>query len=75
MSRTLIGAIAAFAFALAASPAQAGFRDSCETTDGHTICTGTVPTFIYYRMSAAKDYSGMIVPSFPLQAAAQVQVR
>lgn len=45
MSRTLIGAIAAFAFALAASPAQAGFRDSCETTDGHTICTGTVESF------------------------------
>ena len=43
MSRTLIGAIAALA--LTAAPAQAGFRDSCETHDAHTICTGMVASF------------------------------
>ena len=40
-----------------------------------TICTGTVPTFIYYNMSAAKDFSGVILRGMSLNAAAQVQVR
>jgi pilus assembly protein CpaE len=40
-----------------------------------TVCTGTVPTFIYYKMSAAKDFAGIIVPTIPLQATAQVQAR
>ena len=30
---------------LLAAPAQAGFRDSCETKETHTICTGTVESF------------------------------
>jgi predicted acyl esterase len=37
--------IAAFAVALMAAPAQAGFRDSCEQHDAHEICTGTVESF------------------------------
>ena len=40
-----------------------------------TVCPGTVPTFIYYRMSAAKDYSGILLRGLPLNASAQVQVR
>ena len=34
-----------FALLVAAAPAQAGFRDSCETHDAHTICTGMVESF------------------------------
>ena len=37
--------IAAFAVALMAAPAHAGFRDSCEQHDAHRICTGTVESF------------------------------
>ena len=33
------------AMLFAAAPAQAGFRDSCETQDKHTLCTGTVESF------------------------------
>jgi pilus assembly protein CpaE len=40
-----------------------------------TVCTGTVPTFIYYRMSAEKDFSGVLLRGLPLSTAAQVQVR
>jgi dipeptidyl aminopeptidase/acylaminoacyl peptidase len=35
----------ALGLALVAAPAQAGFRDSCETHDAHTLCTGTVESF------------------------------
>jgi predicted acyl esterase len=38
-------AAAGLAFALAAAPAEAGFRDSCEKHDAHQICTGTVESF------------------------------
>ena len=40
-----------------------------------TVCSGTVPTFIYYEMSAAKNFSGVLLRSVPLRATAQVQVR
>ena len=36
---------AAFAFALLAAPAHAGFRDTCEKHDTHEICTGMVESF------------------------------
>ena len=36
---------AGLALALMAAPAHAGFRDSCETHDTHTICTGMVESF------------------------------
>ena len=36
---------AALGLALTAAPAQAGFRDTCETHDTHQICTGMVESF------------------------------
>ena len=42
-NRALIGALAGLA--LAAAPAQAGFRDSCERKTTHRICTGMVESF------------------------------
>ncbi|MGH2838000.1 MAG: alpha/beta fold hydrolase [Thermoleophilaceae bacterium] len=38
-------AATAFALLLAAAPAQASFRDSCETHEKHTVCTGMVESF------------------------------
>jgi predicted acyl esterase len=38
-------AATALALLFAAAPAQAGFRDSCETQDEYTICDGTVESF------------------------------
>ena len=40
-----------------------------------TICPGETPTFIYYRMSAEKDFSGILARNIPLGSSAQVQVR
>ncbi len=39
------------------------------------VCTGPVPTLIFYKMSAAKKFSGVLMHGFPLRAQAQVQVR
>jgi hypothetical protein len=50
--------------------------DSPETSvPCSTVCTGTVPTFIFYRMSAAKDYSGILLRGLSLSSSTQVQVR
>ena len=43
MRRALIAAAAALT--LAAPPAQAGFRDSCERQGAVRLCTGTVESF------------------------------
>jgi pimeloyl-ACP methyl ester carboxylesterase len=43
MRRALL--VATAALALTAAPAQAGFRDSCETQEEYTICNGTVESF------------------------------
>jgi predicted acyl esterase len=43
VSRALIAALVALL--LVAVPARADFRDSCETDDQYTICTGTVGSF------------------------------
>lgn len=40
-----------------------------------TICTGNQPTLIFYRMSAAKTYSGILFPRFDFNPVLQVQVR
>ena len=40
-----------------------------------TVCTGTVPTFTFYGMSAAKSYDGMILPPISFNAHLDVQVR
>lgn len=40
-----------------------------------TICTGSRPTEIYYRMTAAKTHAGILFALFTLGPAMQVQVR
>jgi pilus assembly protein CpaE len=40
-----------------------------------TTCTGLTPTFVYYRVSAAKIYSGMIMPAITMSPSVLVQVR
>lgn len=40
-----------------------------------TVCTGSKPTFIYYRMTGAKTYTGWIMPTFDFDRAMQVQIR
>ena len=40
-----------------------------------TVCPGPTPTLIYYKMSAAKEFSGVLMRGLPLEARAQVQVR
>jgi pilus assembly protein CpaE len=40
-----------------------------------TTCTGSKPTFIYYRMSGAKLHNGMFVTGMTLNPSVQVQVR
>jgi len=39
------------------------------------VCTGLVPPFAYYRISATKQYAGIILPKIPLDRAIRVQVR
>lgn len=45
------------------------------STSCSTICTGNVPTYIFYRMTATKTYNGILFPLFNLAPAIQVQVR
>jgi pilus assembly protein CpaE len=40
-----------------------------------TTCTGLTPTFVYYRVSAAKIYTGMIMPAITMSPSVLVQVR
>lgn len=40
-----------------------------------TICTGSLPANIYYRMTATKTYRGILFPLFNLAPALQVEVR
>lgn len=40
-----------------------------------TICTGSLPTNIYYRMTATKTYQGILFPRFDLAPVLQVEVR
>lgn len=40
-----------------------------------TTCSGSAPTFVYYRLSGTKIYDGMIMPDITLSPAVQVQVR
>ncbi len=53
-----------------ACPDNVGFAVACST-----ICPGSKPTFIYYRMSGEKSYSGWIMPVFGFAPAVQVQIR
>jgi Flp pilus assembly pilin Flp len=40
-----------------------------------TTCAGTVPTFIFYRLQASKQFAGVLLRNLPLGASTQVQVR
>lgn len=40
-----------------------------------TTCMGSTPTFVYYRVSAAKIHAGMIMPAITMKSSVQVQVR
>lgn len=51
-------------------PESTGVSVACTAT-----CAAAAPTFIFYRISGAKKYSGMILPTISIGAAAQVQVR
>lgn len=53
-----------------ACPEDAGYAVACST-----VCMGSEPTFIYYRMTASKTYAGWIVPVFDFDRAVQVQIR
>lgn len=53
-----------------ACPDQADTAVTCSTS-----CSGTVPTYIYYQMSASKMFHGSVLPQFRLSTAVQVQAR
>jgi Flp pilus assembly pilin Flp len=38
-------------------------------------CSGGIPNFIYFRMSADRVHQGILIPSLPLQATGLLQVR
>lgn len=40
-----------------------------------TVCAGSTPTYIYYRMEATKTYAGWITPAIEFDRASQVQIR
>lgn len=40
-----------------------------------TICAGSNPTFIYYRLTAKKSYTGWLAPDIEFERAAHVQIR
>lgn len=40
-----------------------------------TICAGSLPTNIYYRMTATKTFSGILFPHFNLAPVIEVEVR
>lgn len=53
-----------------ACPDNVGLAVTCST-----ICSGSKPTFIYYRMAGEMSYSGWIMPVFGFAPAVQVQIR
>ncbi len=53
-----------------ACPESIGFAVKCST-----ICSGTKPTFIFYRMSVQKTYQPWLIPTMNFERAAQVQIR
>lgn len=40
-----------------------------------TICAGTKPTFIYYRLSGEKTFTGWMMPAITFDRSVQVQIR
>ena len=40
-----------------------------------TICTGNVPTYVYYQLDGSKTYTGMFIPDISFAPSMRVQVR
>ena len=40
-----------------------------------TICTGDVPTYVYYQLNGSKTYTGMIIPNISFAPSMRVQIR
>ena len=40
-----------------------------------TICTGDVPTYIYYQIDGSKTYTGMFIPNISYASTMRVQTR
>ncbi len=53
-----------------ACPEDVGFA-----VTSSTICAGSKPPFIYYRMTGEKTYTGWIMPVFGFDRSVQVQIR
>lgn len=53
-----------------ACPESVGVAVTCST-----ICTGSKPTFIYYRLLGDKTYTGWIMPVFGFDRSMQIQIR
>lgn len=53
-----------------ACPDNTGAAVACTT-----VCAGSLPTYVYYRLTARKIYSGMIVPDISFDASTRVQAR
>lgn len=53
-----------------ACPENVGFAVACSTS-----CSGSKPTYMYYRMSAEKIYRGRLIPAITFKRTTQVQIR
>jgi len=40
-----------------------------------TICTGNVPTYVYYQIDGSKSYTGMFIPNISFAPTMRVQIR
>ncbi len=40
-----------------------------------TVCTGDVPTYVYYQIDGSKTYSGMFIPDISFSPSIRVQIR
>lgn len=40
-----------------------------------TICTGDVPTYVYYQLDGSKTYTGMLIPNISFAPSLRVQIR
>jgi len=40
-----------------------------------TICTGNVPTYVYYQIDGSKTYTGMFIPNISFSPSMRVQIR
>jgi pilus assembly protein CpaE len=50
-------------------------EDTATAVACSTTCTGSVPTAIFYEVTASKSYSGMLLPAMNLTTTMQIQVR